>query len=303
MTKEQMIKEINRLKKEKNAIILGHYYQIPEIQEISDITGDSLRLAKEASNTNADIIIFCGVHFMAETAKILSPSKKVLLPVKEAGCPMADMITYARLKEYKDKNPNTKVICYVNSNADVKSLSDVIVTSSNAEKIIKYYSEQGFDILYAPDQNLGNYMMKKHNIKMEVWPGYCCVHDFLTKEMVKEMKDKHPKAEFIAHPEAKLEVLDEASFVGSTSQLLEYTSTSKSEEFIIGTEDGILYQMQKNNPTKRFHLLSSDLKCYDMKLTTIEDLYNCLVNEKYEINVDKEIMIKAKEALDKMLEF
>ncbi len=303
MDLELMKKEIIRLKKEKNAVILGHYYQIPEIQELSDYTGDSLKLARVAAETDAEVIVFCGVHFMAETAKILSPNKKVLLPAKDAGCPMADMITAVKLSQYKEKNPNTKVITYVNSNADVKALSDVCVTSSNAEKIIKHYAEQGYELLYCPDQNLGNYMMEKHDINMEVWPGYCCVHDFLRPQMVIDMKNKYPNAKFIAHPEARLEVLKLADYVGSTSQLLEYTSKDSCDEFIIGTEEGILYQMQLNNPDKKFHILTSKLKCYDMKLTTVEDLYNCLKDNLNEVDVDIEIRKNAKKALDKMLEF
>ncbi len=300
LNKEEMIKEIERLKKEKNVVILGHYYQRPEIQDISDFTGDSLKLAQEAEKTDAEIILFAGVHFMAETAKILSPNKKVLLPVKEAGCPMADMITAEKLRKYREENPDVFVICYVNSNADVKALSDICVTSSNAEKIIKHHSDK--KILYVPDQNLGKYMSEKYGIKIEAWPGYCCVHDFLKPEMVLKMKEKHPNAKFIAHPEARLEVLKLADYVGSTAGLLEYTKTDTSNEYIIGTEEGILYQMEKANPNKKFHILTSNLKCYDMKLTTLEDIYLALKEEQFEIEVPEDIRLKAKLALDRMLE-
>ncbi len=300
MEKEQMISEIIKMKKEKNVVILGHYYQRPEVQDISDFTGDSLKLAQEAEKTDADIILFAGVHFMAETAKILSPNKKVLLPVKEAGCPMADMITAEKLKKYKDENPDVFVICYVNSNADVKALSDICVTSSNAEKIIKHFADK--KILYVPDQNLGKYMSEKYGIKIEAWPGYCCVHDFLRPDMVLNMKEKHPNAKFIAHPEARMDVLKLADYVGSTAGLLEYTKNDSAQEYIIGTEEGILYQMEKANPDKKFHILTSNLKCYDMKLTTLEDIYKALKYEQFEVDVPEDIRMKAKKALDKMLE-
>ncbi len=237
---------------------------------------------------------------MAETAKILSPNKKVLLPVKEAGCPMADMINASKLQKYKEENQDAFVVCYVNSNADVKALSDVCVTSSNAEKIISRYKDK--KILYIPDRNLGSYISKKYNMDIETWPGYCCVHDFLTKEMVLEMKVKHPEALFIAHPEARLEVLELADYVGSTAGLLEFTKSNDAKEYIIGTEEGILYQMEKANPNKKFHILTSNLKCYDMKLTTLEDVYYALKEEKNVIEVEENIRLNAKKALDKMLE-
>jgi quinolinate synthase len=299
MDKETLYREINKLKKEKNAVILAHYYQEGSIQDIADYTGDSLYLSQVASETDADIIVFAGVKFMAETAKILSPDKKVLLPVEEAGCPMADMVTEVKLKAYKEKHPERKVVCYVNSTAKVKALSDICVTSSNAEKIIQHYKNE--KLLYVPDKNLGIYMREKYNLDMEVWPGFCCIHNDLTIEQVHDMKQKYPRAEFIVHPEAKLEVVKLADFIGSTKGLLTHVINSDHDEFIIGTEEGIIHTMEKNCPNKKFHILSPDLRCFDMKLTTLEDVYLALKDEQFEIDVDEDTRIKAFKALDKML--
>lgn len=299
MDKETLFKEINKLKKEKNAVILAHYYQEGSIQDIADYTGDSLYLSQVASETDADIIVFAGVKFMAETAKILSPNKKVLLPVAEAGCPMADMVTEVKLKAYKEKHPDRKVVCYVNSTAKVKALSDICVTSSNAEKIIQHYKDE--KLLYVPDKNLGIYMREKYNLDMEVWPGFCCIHNDLTTEQVDYMKKEHPRAEFIVHPEAKLDVVKMADFIGSTKGLLTYVINSDHDEFIIGTEDGIIHTMEKACPNKKFYILTPDLRCYDMKMTTLEDVYLALKEEQYEIEVDEDTRLKAFEALDKML--
>lgn len=291
--------EIEKLKKEKNAVILAHYYQIPEVQEVADYVGDSLALSKIAAQTDADIIVFCGVHFMAETAKILSPNKKVLLPAIEAGCPMANMVTAAKLKLYKEKHPDVKVVCYVNTTAQTKALSDVCVTSSNAEKIIQHY--KGQKLLYIPDKNLGTYLNNKYNLDMEVWPGFCCIHNDVTISEVNDIKQKHPEAEFIAHPECQLEIVQMADFVGSTKQLLEYTINSNRKKFIVGTEEGILYQMKKASPDKEFILLTDNLRCFDMKLTSLEDVYNSLNYEQHEINVEDEIRENAYIALEQML--
>ena len=299
MDKSFMIKEIKRLKEEKNAVILAHYYQEGSIQDITDYTGDSLYLSQVASNTDAEIIVFAGVHFMAETAKILSPEKTVLLPVKEAGCPMADMVTKVRLMSYKEKHPERIVVCYVNSTAEVKALSDICVTSSNAEKIIKNY--QGQKMLYVPDKNLGTYLREKYNLDMEVWPGFCCIHNDLTLDQVNMMKKKYPKAEVIVHPEAKLEIVRVADFAGSTKGLLNYVIESNHDEFIIGTEKGIIHTMEKACPNKKFHILTNDLACYDMKLTKLEDVYLALKENKYVIEVDETIRLKAFKALDKMM--
>ncbi len=300
MTNEQMMKEISRLKKEKNAVILGHYYQRGPVQDVADYCGDSLALSQIAATTDADIIVFCGVHFMAETAKILSPDKKVLLPVKEAGCPMADMVTAAKLSLYKEKHPEKFVVCYVNSTAQVKALSDICVTSSNAEKIISNFKDK--EMLYVPDKNLGTYMKTKFGLNMEVWPGFCCIHDNVTIEIVDKMKERYPNAELIVHPETQLDIINAADFVGSTKGLLEYVTKSSHKEFLVGTENGILHQMKKHNPDKIFHLLDEGLSCFDMKLTYLEDVYNALKYEQHEVIVDEEISKKAKQALDRMLE-
>jgi len=299
MDKAKMIKEIKRLKEEKKAVILAHFYQDGDIQDIADFTGDSLYLSQVASSTDASIIVFAGVHFMAETAKILSPNKKVLLPVKEAGCPMADMATKGRLINYKKNNPDRIIITYVNSTAEVKALSDICVTSSNAEKIIKHYVNK--KLMYVPDKNLGTYLKDKYSLDMEVWPGFCCIHNDLTLDQVNKMKEKHPNALFIVHPEAKLEIIKVADFVGSTKGLLNFAINSDHKEFIVGTEKGIIHTMQKACPNKKFHILTDKLACYDMKLTRLEDIYYSLRDEKYEISVDEDIRLKAFNALDKMM--
>jgi len=299
MDKITMINEINRLKKEKNAVILAHYYQDGDIQDVADYTGDSLYLSQVASETDKDVIVFAGVHFMAETAKILSPNKKVLLPVKEAGCPMADMVTYAKLKKYKRDNPDRVIVCYVNSTAKVKALSDVCVTSSNAEKVIKHYSDK--PLMYVPDKNLGTYLKDKYDLDMEVWPGFCCIHNNLNLKIVDEMKKSHPNASFIVHPEAPLDVVKVADYAGSTKGLLNHVINSDLNEFIVGTEEGILHQMKKACPNKIFHILTPDLRCYDMKLTTLEDVYLALKEDQFEVNVEEDIRTKAFIALDTMM--
>ncbi|MGL4948922.1 MAG: quinolinate synthase NadA [Anaeroplasmataceae bacterium] len=301
MTKQEMINEINILKKEKNIVILAHYYQVDEVQDIADFVGDSLALSRIASTTDADIIVFCGVHFMAETAKILSPNKKVLFPVMEAGCSMANMIDEIKLADYKSKNPNAIIISYVNSTAKVKALSDVCVTSSNAIKIIKHYSKENRPMLYCPDQNLGIYTMHKENLKFDVWNGFCCIHHNIKPIIVTEKKAQFPNALFIAHPECKLDVLQMADYVGSTKQLIDFVRSSDANEFIIGTEMGVIHEMKKQCPNKKFHILTESLKCYDMKLTKLEDVYNCIKNETNEIVLEEQIITKAKKALDNML--
>ena len=292
--------EIRRLKTEKKAVILAHYYQDKAVQDVADFIGDSLELSKIAARTDADTIVFCGVNFMAETAKILSPSKKVLLPVKEAKCPMAMMVDAPSLKKYKEEHPDRVVICYVNSYADVKALSDVCVTSANAEKIIMNYKDQ--KMLYVPDRNLGIYLRDKYHLDIEVWPGFCCIHNNLKVAQVLEMREKHPEALVLIHPEAPLKVLKQADFIGSTKQIIDYATDSPAHEFIIGTEDGILHPLQKKNPGKRFYLLTSDLRCFDMKLTTIEDVLHALQTDTYEITVPADVMDGARRALDRMME-
>lgn len=297
-----MYSDIRRWKKEKNAIILAHYYQCGDIQDIADYVGDSLALAQKAAKTDASIIVFCGVHFMAETAKLLSPEKKVLLPVMEAGCVMASMMDEASIKKYREENPDTTILMYVNSTAACKQYADVCVTSSNALKIIDFYSKQGKKMLYGPDKNLGIYAMKNSNVKLDLWHGFCGIHNGLKVSDVDKAFELHPNAEFVAHPECNLDVLAKASYVGSTKQLIEYVTKSNSKEFIIGTEEGVIHEMKKRNPNKEFYLLSNRLRCFDMKLTKLEDLYNCLRDETNEIIIDEEVASKAVLCVNRMLE-
>ena len=296
------VNEIKRLKKEKNAVILCHYYQNDDIQDIADYLGDSLYLSQVAMNTDADIIVFCGVHFMAETAKILNPNKHVLLPVMKAGCKMANMINPDSLKKYKDEHPNTKIITYVNSTASVKALSDCICTSTNALKIINHYLANGDNILYCPDQNLGKYAMKLSGKTFDVWPGCCPIHHFLDVNKILDLKKKNPSAKLIAHPECQPELLEHADYIGSTKQLIAYAKNDSCDTFIVATEKGVLHQMKKDSPNKKFILAQNTLSCVNMKYTKLEDVYNCLSDGSNEIFVDDEISKKALKALDKMME-
>ncbi|MCR5113356.1 MAG: quinolinate synthase NadA [Acholeplasmatales bacterium] len=302
LTKEEMYEDIRRWKKEKNAVILAHYYQIGDIQDIADYVGDSLALAQTAAKTDADIIVFCGVHFMAETAKLLSPNKKVLLPVMEAGCVMANMMDEAKIKKYREDHPDTVILMYVNSTAACKQYADVCVTSSNAMKIIDHYSKQGKPMLYGPDKNLGAYAMTKSNVKLDLWPGFCGIHNGLKPEVVDEMKAKYPNAEFIAHPECNLNVLAKADYIGSTKQLIEYVTKSDKKEFIIGTEGGVIHAMEKKNPDKKFYLLSDRLNCFEMKLTRLYDLWRVLRDEDNVIEIPEDLAKRAVKCVDKMLE-
>lgn len=296
-----IIDNIKKLKKEKNAVILAHYYQNGEIQDVADYVGDSLALAQIAAKTEADIIVFCGVHFMAETAKILSPQKKVLIPVMEAGCMMANMINEDDLAMYKKNNPDTKILAYVNSTANVKALADCCVTSSNALGIIEYYQKNNEKILYCPDQNLGKYAMSIKGYTFDVWSGFCSIHHNINPSLVDEMTKKHSNALFVAHPECSLDVLNKASYVGSTKQLIEYVTNSDCNEFIIGTELGVIHEMKKRNPNKVFIPLTDKFTCKDMKLTTLDSLYKCLNEECNEIVLDENIIVKARKCLDNML--
>lgn len=296
-----MIKdEILKLKKEKNAIILAHFYQKPEIQDIADFVGDSLALSKLAQNTKHDIIVFCGVYFMAETAKILSPEKMVLLPKKNALCRMAAMIKADDLRQYKKDYPERFIVTYVNTRAEIKALSDVIVTSSNAKRIVEHYKDK--PIMYTPDKHLGTYLRDQTGYDIEVWPGYCYIHDLLTINDIKKKRELYPNALLLIHPEAPLEVLKQADFVGSTKQILEYATESNAKEFIIGTDEGIIHALQKQNPTKRFHLLSNGLSCINMKRIDLEDVRDALKYEQHQIEVDPEIAKKAVVALNRMME-
>jgi len=300
MEEQMIISEIKRLKREKNAIILSHNYQIPEIQDIADYVGDSLGLSRKAADTDADIIVFCGVHFMAESAKILSPNKKVLLPVLDAGCPMADMIDADQLRSFKKEYPDTPVVCYVNSSAEVKAESDICVTSSNALKIVK--SLESDRILFIPDQNLGNYISKQIPEKEIIcWEGFCITHQRVRHNEIDMTRKHRGETKILVHPECNPAVVEKADFVGSTSQIIEYIKKSNDKEFVIGTEMGILHTVRKQNPDKKFYLLSPSLVCYNMKKTSLEDVYKALKDEKNEINVDKEIMNRAYKSLESML--
>ena len=298
--------EIEKLKKEKNAIILAHYYQEPDIQDVADFIGDSLGLAQKAEQTNADIIVFAGVHFMAETAKILNPSKKVLLPDMNAGCSLADSAPADLFKKFKEKNPNHLIISYINCSAEIKALSDIICTSSNAEKIIESVAKDQ-PIIFAPDKNLGAFLNKKTGRNMLLWNGACMVHEIFSLEKITKLKVRHPKAKFIAHPECEEAVLNIADFIGSTTQLLKYTQTENTGEFIIATETGILHEMQKTNPTKTFIPAppNNSCACNDcphMKRNTLEKLFISMQYELPEIKMEEKLRAAAKKPIDRMLE-
>jgi quinolinate synthase len=297
--------EIERLKKNKNAIILAHYYQEPDIQDVADYIGDSLGLAQKAEQTNADLIVFAGVHFMAETAKILNPSKKVLLPDLNAGCSLADSAPADLFKAFKEKNPDHLVVSYINCSADIKALSDIICTSGNAEAIIASIPKDQ-PIIFAPDRNLGAYLNKITGRKMLLWNGACMVHEIFSLEKITKLKIRHPKAKLISHPECEEAILRISDYVGSTTQLLKYTLTDPTQEYIVATETGILHQMQQNNPNKTFIPAppTNNCACNDcphMKLNTLEKLYLCMLYEQPEITMDENLRIAAKKPMDRML--
>lgn len=298
--------EIERLKKEKNAIILAHYYQEPDIQDVADYIGDSLGLARKAEETNADMIVFAGVHFMAETAKILNPSKKVVLPDLKAGCSLSDSCPPPLFSQFKEKHPDHLVISYINCSAGIKALSDIICTSSNAQKIVESLPMEQ-KIIFAPDKNLGAFINKQTGRNMLLWNGACMVHEIFSREKIIRLKERHPEAEFIAHPECEQQILELATYIGSTTQLLKYTKESKNDTFIIGTETGILHQMQKNAPEKTFIPAPPENNCAcndcpHMKLNTLEKLYLCMKYEIPELAMEEELRLAAKKPIDRMLE-
>ncbi|MEO6948579.1 MAG: quinolinate synthase NadA [Ginsengibacter sp.] len=301
-----LFSEIERLKKEKNAIILAHYYQEPDIQDVADFIGDSLGLAQKAQSTEADIIVFAGVHFMAETAKILNPHKKVLLPDLKAGCSLADSAPADEFKRFKDAHPGHMVITYINCSAGMKALSDIICTSSNAEAIINSLPKEQ-KIIFAPDKNLGAYLIKKTGRDMVLWNGACIVHEIFSREKITKLKIRHPEAKVIAHPECESQVLELADFVGSTSSLLKYAMNNPATEFIVATESGIIHQMQIQSPFKTFIPAPPDnmCACNDcpyMKLNTLEKLYLCMKYEEPQIIMDEELRIASKKPIERMLE-
>lgn len=302
-----IVEEIKRLKEEKNAIILGHYYLTPELQEISDFLGDSLALAQKAQATDADIIVFMGVHFMAETAKILNPTKKVIIPDMLASCSLAESAPKEKFAAFKAEHPDHKVISYINCSADIKTLSDMIVTSSNALKIVESFPEDQ-KLIFAPDKNLGGYINSITGRDMVLWDGACIVHEQFSLEKIIELMDSNSDAEFIAHPECEKPVLMVASFVGSTTALLNYAKSSSSKRFIVATENGILHQMKKSCPDKEFipaPATDSTCGCNDcayMKLNTLDKLYRALRFEQPELLMDMETINQAKEPILRMLE-
>lgn len=298
--------EIERLKKEKNAIVLAHYYQEPDIQDVADYIGDSLGLSQQAAKTDADIIVFAGVHFMAETAKILSPQKKVLLPDLKAGCSLADSAPPELFKKFREKYPDHIVISYINCSAGIKALSDIICTSSNAQKIIESVPADQ-PIIFAPDRNLGSYLIKKTGRDMVLWNGACMVHEIFSLEKITRLKVRHPKAKIIAHPECEATVLAIADYIGSTTGLLKFSERDDAQEYIVVTETGILHQMEKNNPNKTFipappNNACACNDCPHMKLNTLEKLYLCMEYEEPEITMDEQLRIAAKKPIDRMLE-
>lgn len=301
-----LFKEIERLKKEKNAVLLAHYYQEPEIQDIADFVGDSLGLARKAAETDADIIVFAGVHFMAETAKILNPSKKVILPDLNAGCSLADSCPAPELAAFKAKYPDHVVVSYINCTAGVKALSDIICTSSNAAHIIRQIPEEQ-PILFAPDRNLGRYLIRETGRDMVLWEGVCIVHETFSEQKLLRLKVRHPDALVLAHPECEEVVLRHADHVGSTSSIRRFARESSSTEFIVATEEGILHQMRKDNPQKTFIPAPPESgcncsQCPHMRLNTLEKLYLCLEFEEPEITMDEETRVRALRPIERMLE-
>ena len=297
----ELTDRINKLKKEKNAVILAHCYQNAEIDEVADFVGDSLYLSQMAAKTNADIILFAGVYFMAQTAKILCPDKKVLLPRLESGCRMADMITLKQLREFKAKHPNIPTVCYINSTAEVKSECDICCTSSNAIKIVD--SLKADEVLFLPDTYLGKWVEKQlGNVNVITYPGFCPTHLQIRPDDVIKMREKYPEALVLAHPECHQSVSSIADFVGSTTAIMKFAIESDKKQFIIATEKGVVDRLQRDYPDKEFILIKEDIVCPNMKWHTLSDIYNALENEEHEINVEKEIAQKALSCIDRMLE-
>jgi quinolinate synthase len=307
MTKEEFVQNIALLKKEKNAIILAHYYQEPEIQDIADFVGDSLALAQWAAKTSADVIVLCGVHFMGETAKILSPEKRVFIPDANAGCSLAESCPAGLFEEFVNAYPGYTVISYVNTTAAVKALTDIVVTSTNAKQIVESLPKDE-KIIFGPDKNLGSYINKLTGRNMLLWDGVCHVHAQFSLERILELKREFPNALLLAHPECPKYLLEIADYVGSTSAILKFATNSDNKKFIVATEAGILHQMQKENPYKEFIPAPPEdstcacNECFYMKINTLEKLYICLKNEKPEIMVDEEVRVKAVKPIERMLE-
>ena len=300
MDKKELIEKINQLKKEKNAIILAHTYQNLEIDEVADFSGDSLYLSRQAAKTDADIIVFAGVYFMAETAKILSPQKTVLLPNLSAGCPMADKINAEQLKTFKQQHPGVPVVCYVNSTADVKAESDVCCTSANAINVVKSLNSK--EVLFVPDKHLGAYAESQlEGVKVITYSGYCPVHHTITPEDIETKKRLYPDAKVMVHPECPAEVTTKADFVGSTTAIIKAVKESSAKKFIIVTEKGVVQRLERDCPDKKFILINERAICSTMKLIHLEDILNALLHNQYEIDVDKQIAQKALKAINRMI--
>ncbi len=300
MKDTEIFEKIRETAKKKNAIILAHNYERPEVQDVADLTGDSLALSIQASRTDADIIVFAGVHFMAEAAGIVCPDKKVLFPVPDAGCAMADMLTPEQLMKKKEELPGVPVVTYVNSSAEVKALSDICCTSANAIQVVKWTGAD--QVLMTPDRNLARWVAGHTKQKIYYWDGYCPVHDELTVEVVQKAVSEHPHALIMAHPECPMEVLELADAVRSTSGMLAYAEDSDAGEFIVATENGLLHQLRKRNPGKKFYHASPDMICADMKKTTLRHVLDALEREEPVVKVPEEIRVKALQAVKRMMD-
>ncbi len=299
---EDFVKKIKKLRKEKDAVVLAHNYQVSEVQLVADHLGDSLELSRIAATVKNKMIVFAGVKFMAETAKILSPEKRVLLPRLDAGCPMADMITVEELKYLKSEHPNAKVVTYVNSGADIKAESDACCTSSNAAKVVSNIDSD--EVIFIPDRNLGSYVQRQvPEKKIILFEGYCYVHNRMKADEINKMKELHPEAKVIAHPEVRNEIIELADEVLSTSGILRYASESDAREFIVATEEGLLERMRRENPEKIFYPALRPKVCQNMKRTSLEDVYLSLELEQYEIKIEEEIGAKALKSLNEMLKY
>ena len=296
---EELQKEVLQLKRELNAIIVAHNYQRPEVQDIADFTGDSLELARKCVGTKAEVIVFCGVLFMAETAAILNPDTMVLLSHRDAGCPLADTIDVDNLREWKKRYPRAAVVAYINTTAAIKAESDICCTSANGAEVVNAIPDE--EILFIPDRNLGHYISTKTEKKIILYPGFCATHDNLSVEEVRAARQRYPQAKVLVHPECRPEVIEMADVALSTSQMLRYAKASNAKDFLIGTEEGMLYPLRKENPDKEFHLISNSLVCPDMKKTTLKTVIETMKERKNIVTVPKEIRARAKKAIDRML--
>ena len=301
-----MLDTIQELKEKHNAVILAHYYQEPEIQDMADFVGDSLELSRKAAGTDADVILFCGVHFMAETAKIVNPEKTVIIPDMDAGCSLADSAPAKPFKKWVEAHPNHVVVSYINCSAEVKALSDIICTSANAKKVVESIPKDK-KILFAPDRFLGKYVMKETGRDMVLWKGSCQVHEIFSEKALIKLKVEYPEAKVLAHPECDENILVHSDFIGSTSALINYVNNSKDKQHIIGTEPGVIHQMQKHNPEKQFFALPNQEgcacnECPHMRLNTMEKIVDTLRNLKNEITLDEDVRVRALKPLNRMLE-